>query len=42
MWRLRYVWWRVVYWVRPFDMLADRRRWRWQPAQGCGFPIRRR
>lgn len=28
--------WSVVevgYWVRPYDMLADRRRWRWQPAQ---------
>ena len=27
----------VGYWVRPYDMLADRRRWRWQPRQRCGF-----
>lgn len=25
------------YWLRPYDMLADRRRWRWQPRQRCGF-----
>jgi len=25
------------YWIRPYDMLADRRRWRWQPRQRCGF-----
>ena len=25
------------YWVRPYDMLADRRRWRWQPRQRCGW-----
>jgi hypothetical protein len=31
---------RVGYWVRPYDMLADRRRWRWQPAQRCGFACR--
>lgn len=24
------------YWVRPFDMLADRRRWRWQRPTPCG------
>jgi len=24
------------YWIRPFDMLADRRRWRWQPTAPCG------
>jgi len=28
---------RFGYWLRPYDMLADRRRWRWQPAQPCGF-----
>lgn len=28
---------RLRYWIRPFDMLADRRRWRWQPAQPCGL-----
>jgi hypothetical protein len=27
----------VGYWVRPYDTLADRRRWRWHPAQRCGF-----
>jgi hypothetical protein len=26
----------VGYWLRPYDMLADRRRWFWQPAQRCG------
>jgi hypothetical protein len=25
------------YWLRPYDMLADRRRWRWQPRQPCGL-----
>lgn len=25
------------YWVRPYDMLADRRRWFWQRRQRCGF-----
>lgn len=30
-------WWllRLGYAVRPYDMMADRRRWRWQPAQQC-------
>lgn len=28
---------RVGYWVRPYDMLADARRWRWRPRQRCGF-----
>lgn len=27
----------VAYRIRPFDMLADRRRWFWQPRQRCGF-----
>lgn len=27
----------IGYWIRPYDMLADRRRWRWQPAQRCGW-----
>ena len=30
------------YWVRPYDMLADARRWRWQPRTPCqhgGFVI---
>ena len=26
---------RVGYMVRPYDMLADRRRWRWQPRAVC-------
>lgn len=30
---------RVGYWVRPYDMLADRRRWFWQPRQPCGLPL---
>ena len=32
-------WWlrRVGYWFRPYDMLLDARRWRWQPRQRCGF-----
>ena len=24
------------YWIRPYDMLADARRWRWQPRAKCG------
>lgn len=28
---------RVGYWFRPYDMLADARRWRWQPRQRCQF-----
>lgn len=27
---------RIGYWARPYDMLADRRRWRWQPPTPCG------
>jgi hypothetical protein len=30
---------RVGYWIRPYDMLADRRRWRWQKARRCGPPM---
>lgn len=30
---------RVGYWLRPYDMLADRRRWFWQPRQRCGLPV---
>lgn len=26
---------RVGYWIRPYDILADRRRWWWEPAQRC-------
>jgi hypothetical protein len=28
----------VGYWLRPYDMLADARRWFWQPRHRCGFP----
>ncbi len=28
----------VGYWIRPYDMLADRLRWRWQEPQRCGLP----
>ena len=28
---------RIGYWIRPYDMLADRRRWRWQPRKRCGW-----
>lgn len=27
---------RIGYVIRPYDMLADRRRWCWQPRQPCG------
>lgn len=23
------------YWIRPYDMLADNRRWRWTPPTCC-------
>lgn len=29
---------RLSYWLRPFDDLGDRRRWRWQPRTPCGAP----
>jgi hypothetical protein len=39
---LRYAWawlcWAVVrvgYWIRPYDMLADARRWFWQRRSCC-------
>lgn len=37
---VRYPLWpgRLSYRMRPYDMLADRRRWFWQKAQRCGFP----
>jgi hypothetical protein len=28
-----------AYALRPFDPLADRRRWRWQRAQPCGHQV---
>jgi hypothetical protein len=27
----------VSYWIRPYDVLADARRWRWQPRYPCQF-----
>lgn len=30
---------RVGYVVRPYDMLADARRWWWQPQQRCRFSM---
>jgi len=35
---LRWAFVSVGYWIRPYDMLADRRRWFWQPQQRCGAP----
>lgn len=32
---LRYAAQSIGYWIRPYDMLADRRRWRWQPPTCC-------
>lgn len=29
----------VGYWIRPYDMLADARRWRWQPRAKCGRQV---
>lgn len=28
------------YWIRPYDMLADARRWRWQRRQRSGWSYR--
>lgn len=28
---------RAGYVIRPYDMLADRRRWFWQSGQRCGW-----
>jgi hypothetical protein len=33
LWALRH---RLSYWLRPYDMLADARRWRWQRPEPCG------
>lgn len=30
---------RVGYWLRPYDMLADSRRWCWQPRQRCAVIV---
>jgi hypothetical protein len=29
-WFIRDTWWQVSYAIRPYDLLADRRRWFWQ------------
>jgi hypothetical protein len=31
-----WAWTAAGYFIRPYDTLADRRRWRWQPAARCG------
>lgn len=39
-WLFAYLAWSIEtagYWIRPYDMLADRRRWRWRPRQRCGW-----
>jgi hypothetical protein len=39
-WRFRWWLWRwraFGYVLRPYDMLADRRRWWWQPRERCGL-----
>lgn len=28
-------WWWLSYEIRPYDMLADSRRWFWQPRKRC-------
>lgn len=30
---------RFTYWIRPFDMLNDHRRWRWQRRTPCGRQV---
>jgi hypothetical protein len=36
-WWTRWALARAGYAVRPYDMIADRRRWFWQPRTPCGF-----
>ena len=36
-WWLRYTPGQLSYAIRPYDMLADRRRWFWQRRQRCGI-----
>lgn len=33
-WRVRWLWFRIHYALRPFDMVANARRWWWQ-APAC-------
>lgn len=35
---ITWAWHRVGYVIRPYDMLADRRRWWFQPRMPCGWP----
>lgn len=39
-WEAKGVYWQVSYAIRPYDMLADRRRWFWQPRTPCQFSRR--
>jgi hypothetical protein len=47
LWTLAHVaWGRTVYaietlgyWIRPYDMIADARRWCWQPRAKCGARV---
>ncbi len=36
-WWPKETWGQLSYAIRPYDMLADRRRWFWQRRQRCGF-----
>jgi hypothetical protein len=43
---IRWIWAEIRYWcqsagysIRPYDMLADNRRWFWQKRQPCGREI---
>lgn len=36
-WRLLWAFDRFKYVVRPYDMIADKRRWFWQPRTPCGW-----
>lgn len=36
---LKWAFHRAGYVVRPYDMLADQRRWCWQPRQKCGWSV---
>jgi hypothetical protein len=33
---LIWAWHRIGYWVRPYDLMLDARRWFWQPRGRCG------
>lgn len=40
--RIKFLYWLAAYAVRPYDVIADRRRWFWQPRTPCGFTTFRR